>query len=112
MKPSYFVIILASFSGVIILGTIPLLLLDKDAPDKKRKISMSPYISGIDATTIKFAVVETFIGLSLAFLMFFMNLVFIDHYQSSLEAYGVANALLIIPMVGLLLVGSWFGQAF
>jgi len=104
--------ILTGFSVLIILGTIPLFFLDNDEPDKERKISLSPYITGIDATTIKFAVIEIFIGLGLAFLMFFMNLIFINHYQSTLESYSVMSALLIIPMVGMLLIGPWLAEQF
>lgn len=104
--------ILTGFSVLIILGTIPLFFLDNDEPDKERKISLSPYINGIDSTTVKFAVIEIFIGLGLAFLMFFMNLIFINHYQSTLEAYGVMSALLIVPMVGMLLIGPWLAERF
>lgn len=107
-----FRIILVAFSILIILGTIPLFFLDKDQLDKDQKISLSPYISGIDANTIKFAVIEIFIGLSLAFLIFFMNLIFINHYQSNLESFGVLSALLIIPMVGLLLIGPRLADRF
>ncbi len=111
-EAAVFQAILVGFSLVILLGTIPLLLMDKDEPDKERKISLSPYFSGIDATTIKFAVIEIFIGLSMAFLMYFMNLVFINYYQSTLEAYGVTSALLIIPMVGLLLLGPGLAKRY
>lgn len=107
-----FRMILVAFSLLIIMGTIPLFFLDKDQPDKDLKISLSPYISGIDANTIKFAVIEIFIGLGLAFLLFFMNLIFINHYKSNLESYGVMSALLIIPMVGLLLIGPRLADRF
>jgi MFS family permease len=107
-----FRIILVAFSLLIIMGTIPLFFLDKDQPDKDQKISLSPYISGIDANTIKFAVIEIFIGSGLAFLLFFMNLLFINHYQSNLESFGVMSALLIIPLVGLLLIGPRLADRF
>jgi predicted MFS family arabinose efflux permease len=107
-----FRIILVAFSLLIIIGTIPLFFLDKDQPDKDQKISLSPYISGIDANTIKFAVIEIFIGSGLAFLLFFMNLLFINHYQSNLESFGVMSALLIIPLVGLLLIGPRLADRF
>jgi MFS family permease len=104
--------ILTGFSVLIILGTIPLFFLDNDEPDKERKISLSPYITGIDTTTIKFAVIEVFIGLGLAFLIFFMNLIFINHYQSTLESYGIMSALLIIPLVGMLLIGPSLAERY
>jgi len=107
-----FRIILVTFSLLIIIGTIPLFFLDNDQPDKDQKISLSPYISGIDVNTIKFAVIEIFIGLGLASLLFFMNLIFINHYQSNLESFGVMSALLIIPMVGLLLIGPRLAERF
>lgn len=104
--------ILAGFSLVIIAGTMPLFFLDKDEQDKKREISLSPYLTGIDTNTIKFALIEIFIGIGLAFLLFFMNLIFIYHYKSTLGSYGVMSALLIIPMVGFLLLGPHLAKRF
>ncbi len=104
--------ILVACSLIILAGTIPLFFLDQDEPDKNRRISLSPYISSIDANTIKFAAIEMFVGLSFAFLMFFMNLIYINHYQASLQSYGLMNACLIIPMIAMLMIGPRLSRRF
>lgn len=107
-----FRVILTGFSLVIIAGTIPLFSLDRDEPDQERKISLSPYLTRIDGTTVKFAIIEIFIGIGLAFLLFFMNLIFIYKYEARLESFGIVNALLIIPMIGFLLLGPGLAKRF
>ena len=100
-----FRLVLAAFSLLIIVGTLPLFLLSRDKPSDTTHISLSPYLKGIDGSTIKFAVVELFIGFGLAFLIFFMNLFFVFHYGSDIESFGIMNLILIIPLTIILLVG-------
>ncbi|MDO9546117.1 MAG: MFS transporter [Pelolinea sp.] len=97
--------ILIGSSLLIILGTIPLFLLAEDKPEDTKAISLSPYLKGIDQNTVKFAVIEFFIGIGLGFLMFFMNVLFIYYYNSSLQAFGTMSAVLIIPTVIFLFIG-------
>ena len=97
--------ILIGASLLIIFGTIPLFFLDKDKPKDTSKISLSPYLNGIDKNTVKFAGIEFFLGAGLGFLIFFMNVIFIFYYNSSLQAYGTMSVLLIIPTVVFLIVG-------
>jgi MFS family permease len=103
---------LAGSSLLIVAGTIPLFFLDKDKPADSAHVSLSPYLTGIDRMTVKFASVELFIGLGFAFLLFFMNLFFIYHYDSTIEAFGVMNVLLILPMVFFLLIGPALAKRF
>lgn len=103
---------LAGSSLLIIAGTIPLFFLDRDKPADTAHISLSLYLTGIDRTTVKFAKVELFIGLGFAFLLFFMNLFYIYHYGSNIEAFGVMNAVLIIPMVFFILIGPALAKRF
>jgi predicted MFS family arabinose efflux permease len=103
---------LAGSSMLIVAGTIPLFFLDKDKPADSAHVSLSPYLKGIDKMTVKFASVELFIGLGFAFLLFFMNLFFIYHYDSTIEAFGVMNVLLILPMVFFLLIGPTLAKRF
>jgi len=105
-------VILVSASLLIVLGTIPLYLLKKDKPKDTSKISLSPYLHGIDKNTIKFAGIEFFLGSGLGFLMFFMNVIFIFYYQSNLQAYGTMSAILIIPIVVLLIAGPFLAKKF
>ncbi len=105
-------LILVISSLMVILGTTPLFFLAKDKPDGERKISLSPYLKGIDKNTIKFASVEFFIGSGLGFLLFFMNVIFIFYYGSNLESFGTMSAVLIIPMVLFLFVGPALAKKF
>jgi len=111
-ETSTFRVILICASLLIILGTIPLFFLKKDKPADTRKISLSPYLKGIDKNTLKFAGIEFFLGTGLGFLMFFMNIVFIYYYKSNLQAYGTMSALLIIPTVILLLAGPYLAKKY
>jgi len=90
---------------LITAGTIPLALLKKDKPADTRKISLSPYLSGIDRNTVKSAIVEFFLGLGFGFLMYFMNIIFVYYYGSTLEAYGTMSAVMVIPIVLFILFG-------
>jgi MFS family permease len=98
-------IILVGASLLVVLGTIPLFFLAKDKPKNSKEISLSPYLHGIDKNTIKFAVIEFFLGTGLGFLVLFMNVLFIYYYNSSLQAFGTMSAVLIIPTVIFLLLG-------
>lgn len=98
-------IVLVGASLLVILGTIPLFFLAKDKPENTKEISLSPYLQGIDQNTIKFAIIEFFLGTGLGFLVLFMNVLFIYYYNSSLQAFGTMSAVLIIPTVILLFFG-------
>ena len=98
-------ILLAVFSLLVILGSIPMYFVDDDKPDPSRKISLEPYLKGIDANTVKFAIIETFIGASLAFIASFLNIIFIYYFGSTLESYGTTVAVLVIPTIFFLFLG-------
>jgi len=104
------ILVFASF--LIIFGTIPLLLLNKDKPVDTSKISLSPYLRGIDKNTVKFATVEFFLGTGFGFLMFFMNVIFVYYYNSNLQSYGTMSAIMIIPTVIFLIVGPSLAKRF
>jgi len=99
-------------SLLIILGTIPLFFLKKDKPADTRKISLSPYLKGIDKNTVRFAGIEFFLGTGFGFLLFYMNIIFVYYYKSTLQAYGTMSAILIIPIVILLLAGPSLAKKF
>jgi len=98
-------LILILFSIIIIAASSPLFLLEKDKPHDTRKISLSPYLNNIDKNTIRFAIIEFFIGLGLTFLMLFINIIFIRYYLSNLEFFGASTSLLIFPTILLLFIG-------
>jgi MFS family permease len=101
---TYRAILLAS-ATLILSATIPLYFLDKDDPKDTRNISLSPYLKGIDANTVRFACIQFFVGSGLAFLMLFMNIIFVFFYNSNLQAFGFMSAILVIPTVIFLVAG-------
>ncbi len=63
----------------------------------RRKISLYPYLWGMDGFTIKSAIVELFIGLTMGLILPFMNLYFIRHLGTSREYFSTIAALAVIP---------------
>ena len=98
-------IILAVSSLFIVLGALPMWFVDEDKPDPNKKISLDPYLKGIDSNTIKFAIVELFVGIGLAFIISFLNVIFVYYFHVSLEFYGTTMALLVIPTALFLFLG-------
>jgi MFS family permease len=101
---AYRVILLAA-TVLVLSATIPLYLLEKDDPADTRNISFSPYLKGMDTNTVRFAGIQFFVGTGLAFLMLFMNVVFVFYYQSDLQAFGLMSAVLVIPTILFLIIG-------
>lgn len=100
-----FRIVLAAASLLIGLSSIPLYSLQEDKPDPKREISFAPYLQKMDANTVCFAIIELFIGASLAFIASFMNVIFVYYFKVSLEFYASTAAVLVIPTVLFLFLG-------
>ncbi len=98
-------IILAISTLFIIAGALPMLWVDDDKPDPNKKISLDPYLKGMDANTLRFAVVEFFVGAGLAFIVSFLNILFVYYFNVSLEFYGATMALLVIPTALFLFLG-------
>ena len=98
-------IILAVSTLFVVSGALPMWFVDEDKPDPNKKISLDPYLKGIDRNTIKFAVVELFVGIGLAFIISFLNVIFVYYFHVSLEFYGTTMALLVIPTALFLFLG-------
>jgi predicted MFS family arabinose efflux permease len=105
-------ILLIIFCLVVLLASIPVHFLDDDEVQDNHKISLSPYLHNMDANTAKFATIELFIGLGMAFLISFMNIIFVYHFKSSLEFFGTVSALLVIPTILLLFWGPILADKF
>ena len=97
--------LLAASSLLIVLGSVPMYFVDEDRPDPDQDISLAPYLKGMDANTVKFALIEFFIGASLAFVGSFLNIIFIYYFDSTLELYGTTMAVLVIPTILFLFLG-------
>lgn len=89
--------ILVFFALLIILSTLPLLRLQEDKPQDTSNVSFSPYLQGIDGNTVRFAIIEFFIGVGMMSLVYFMNILFVRSYNSTLSAYGITASLVFIP---------------
>jgi MFS family permease len=103
-------IILAVSTLFMVSGALPMLCVDEDKPDPNQKISLDPYLKGIDANTIKFAVVELFVGAGLAFIISFLNVIFVYYFHASLEFYGTTLAILVVPTALFLFVGPTIAE--
>jgi MFS family permease len=104
--------VMTGASALILLGTVPLFFLEKDAPEDTSKISLSPYLKGIDKNTVKFAGIEFFIGTGIGFLQYFMNVIFVYYYGSTLQAFGNMSFLMIVPMLLLMFAGPGLAKRF
>jgi len=104
--------VMTAASVLVLLGTLPLFFLEKDAPEDNSKISLSPYLKGIDKNTVKFAGIEFFIGTGIGFIQYFMNVIFVYYYGSTLQAFGNMSFLMIIPMLALMFAGPGLAKRF
>ena len=82
----------------MVLSVVPILFIKSQGPRHHRKISLKPYLWGMDAFTVKSAGIELFIGLTLGLVLPFANLYFILHLGTSREFFGTAAALSVIPI--------------
>ena len=87
-------------AGVLtFLGVIPSLMLRKSAPRERKKISLYPYLWGMDGFTVKTSVIELFIGLFIGLVGPFMNLYFVYRLGTTREFYGTIEALALAPVM-------------
>ncbi|MBN1261595.1 MAG: MFS transporter [Anaerolineae bacterium] len=102
--------------ALLLLAVVPILFITPPPTHpRKGKISLHPYLWGIDGFTVRSAAVELFIGVTLGLVYPFMNLYFIYHLGVGREYYGTVAALLFIPTTIAALLGpalaSRFGTA-
>jgi MFS family permease len=93
-------------SGVfMLLAAVPIFMV-KDIPvARNTKISLAPYLWGIDRLTVKLATVEFFVGMTMGLISPFMNLYFIYKLGVTREFYGSVEALAFIPAMMVLGLG-------
>ncbi len=80
-----------------LMAVLPVLKIKEKPFVQTKKISLSPYIWGIDKFTVKQATVSLFVGLAFGVVSLFMNIFFVYHLGSSLEFFGTVSAFVIIP---------------
>jgi hypothetical protein len=79
-----------------IVSIVPICFIAPQVRRHERKISLKPYLWGIDSLTVKSAGIELFIGLTLGLIVPFMNLYFIFHLNTSREFFSTVEALTIV----------------
>ena len=86
--------------GLSLLGAMPLLFL-RATPTlvEEKKISLAPYLHGIDRFTVQQAIISFFVGMAVGLTGPFMNIYFLFHLGASREYFGVISALAIIPAI-------------
>ncbi|MEI7844875.1 MAG: MFS transporter [Chloroflexota bacterium] len=91
--------LLLVIAGVLsVLGALPLLQLKSTPPlVESHKISLAPYLHGIDRFTLQQAAISLFVGIGVGLTSPFMNIYFLFHLSASREYFGVISALAIIP---------------
>lgn len=88
-----------------ILSLLPVLFIQDHTHLEKKKISLSPYLWGIDGFTIRAAVVEFFLGLTFGLTFPFMNVIFLYHLNTSREFFSAIEAAAFIPVMAAILLG-------
>ena len=86
------------FAGLLALvAIIPFIMVKDQPPAHLRKISLAPYLWGMDRFTTQQAVVSLFVGISLGLTSPFMNIYYLYHLGATREFFGAMSALVIIP---------------
>lgn len=100
------------FAGALtLLGTLPMMCLHpslgstEPLAERRRKISLSPYLWGIERFTIESSMVELFIGLTLGLIVPFMNIFFIYNLNVTRENYSTIVALSVVPVTLMTFLG-------
>lgn len=85
-------------AGVLtLLAALPFLRTLDPVRPTERKISLYPYLWGIDRFTLQQAVVSLFVGLSMGVIAPFRNLYFMYHLGTTREVFSTLAALTILP---------------
>jgi predicted MFS family arabinose efflux permease len=64
---------------------------------QERKISLQPYLWGIDRTTVKQALISLFRGMNMGLVRPFLNVYFVLYLGTSREFYSTVSALAVVP---------------
>ena len=78
-------------------GVLPFFLITDQPIINPRRISLAPYLWGMDRFTVQQAVVSLFVGVGVGLTSPFMNIYYVYHLGSSREFFGIMSALVIVP---------------
>lgn len=88
---------LLSATLLALLAMIPIWAVREKPRGQDRKISLQPYLWGIDRTTAKQAVISLFRGMNMGFVRPFLNVYFVLYLGTSREFYSTVSALAVVP---------------
>lgn len=94
------------FSGALtLLALIPVLMIVDNQHTLKGKISLSPYLWGVDKFLVKSALIEFFLGFTHGLIVPFINIFFLFYLDTSREFYSWVEAITFIPIIAATLIG-------
>lgn len=91
--------------ALTLLAVLPASMIQDDVLRQRKKISLYPYLWGIDRFTVRVAVVELFIGLTMGLINPFMNVFYIYRLGTSREFFGNVAALAVVPTMAATAIG-------
>lgn len=91
--------------ALTLLAVFPASMIQDDVLRQRKKISLYPYLWGIDRFTVRVAVVELFIGLTMGLINPFMNVFYIFRLGTSREFFGNVAALAVVPTMAATAIG-------
>jgi MFS family permease len=98
-------------SGVLIfVSSLPAFLIRDATPRQRKKISLYPYMWGIDRFTVQVATVEFFIGLTMGLTNPFMNIFYIYRLGTSREFFSNVSALALFPTMLATALGPYIAR--
>ncbi len=84
--------------ALTLLALLPCLRIREVLPLRKRRISLHPYLWGMDRFTLQQGIVSLFVGLSFGTIMSFASVLFVFKLGATREFFGTVAALSIIPV--------------
>lgn len=94
------------FSGSLtLLALIPVFMIADFQHTQKGKISLKPYLWGVDKFLVKSALIEFFLGFTHGLIVPFINIFFLFYLNTSREYYSWVEAIAFIPIISATLIG-------
>jgi predicted MFS family arabinose efflux permease len=94
-------------SALILLAVVPMYMIRGEQPRSRERISLWPYLGGMDSFTRTVALIELFLGLAIGLIIPFMNVFFVYRLGATRELFGTVSAISLLPS----LIGTALGPA-
>ncbi len=85
--------------ALTLLSLFPIALIKAQAVRARHKISLHPYLWGMDRFTVQAAIASGFVGIAQGLVGPFLNLYFVYHLGTTREFFGNVTALSLLPVV-------------